>query len=335
MLKLITIFILFIITAYPVYAFDYESSVNIGAYGFSTDSDATVIGYLKQELSDDNFSFNVNLWLNNENSIYDFSTNTSVFDLNADVYSSYNINHNRFYLGYMDSVASKQFMYELLDRNQLAVGTHAINQRDVSDNNYIMANTYISNESAFSLSYLYEALDDRLYLGFTYTPNFNATLSNNNPLTVDNVKAALDEVLIYYNEYNALGYGFRVANRFYEYNNISNTDATFDFSGTLMLDYLGFYFDLGALSGKRHYDDFSDNNIKYNAFETSLTYYFGAFGTGIYVLDSKVDSYDNTFWEYDVMYTFNENMNLSVGLTYENLEGENSLGALIGLTLVY
>lgn len=333
MLKLITIFILSIIVAYPVYAFEYESSVNIGAYGFSTDSDASAIGYLKQEFSDDNFSFNFNLWLNNENGIYDFSKNTSVFDLNADVYSSYQINHNKFYLGYMDSIASKQFMYELLDRSQLAVGAHAINQRDVSDNNYIMANTYISNESAFSLSYLYEALDDRLYLGFTYTPNLNATLSNNNPLTVDNVKAALDEVLIYYNEYNALGYGFRFANRIYEYNNTANTDATFDFSGTLMLDYLGFYFEAGGLSGERHYD-FSDN-IKYNAFETSLTYYFGAFGTGLYVLDSKVDSNDNTFWEYDVMYTFNENMNFTIGVTYENLEGVNNPGALIGLTLVY
>ncbi len=307
------------------------------------DNRATLLmeGYLKNKLAfNDRVSLDFDIILDDTTYIYSLAKRNRLYSLKSSSYVSYEGEDYIVSFGFKDSVASKEFYNSLFLIQDSHFGVKSLSRFEDRGDHYVLNNAYLDNDTAFSASYFKNLLEDTLYFGFTFTPSMNYVLRKNHSTEYTKEQSLFDGAIMYYDEYQSVGYSLRLGSRYYI--NISNLEekAT-DLSLGGGIDYFGFTTRLNYLYGDNVFlKDTSSKTKDYYALEYSLYYKFYKIKTGVYYLRSKIGKVDNTnfttdLYEYDLQYQFNENLILQSSVFYENLKLKNNTGLLFGLSIVF
>ncbi|MFL1780680.1 hypothetical protein ABSA28_00374 [Candidatus Hepatincolaceae symbiont of Richtersius coronifer] len=324
-----------------LYAFtSFESHLTAKITKTSFDNTRAVLeGYLKNKLTIKAVAFHADVIMDDDSLLYNLNYKADKIKVLYNLYSSVNVGQHTVYLGFMPTLASESFIADFSNnRNKNYLGSKVLSRLKGKDKNdfYIIPSSYLRNNSVFSLSYLYKTWDNRLQFGISYLPNMNNSLTNYQRALYTKNSDSLDGVVIYYNEYQGVGYGLNFAARQHLYHyKIGNQDLDFSLNG--LMDFMGFNLKSGYIFGGQETTNLG--KIKYAGWENSLYYSFGPIVTGLYSLNSDVKTPDGNFssWllEVNLNYQLTKNFTLLSGIYYENFSFDfrNNVGILLGLSI--
>ncbi|MCL2567525.1 MAG: hypothetical protein FWE18_05485 [Alphaproteobacteria bacterium] len=317
-------------------AFEYNNSTFLKISNLPNNKNARLGGYMSNKLNFTSLSFEANLLLDDDSYIYSLENRNALTYARGSGGASYTGETYFMSLGFFDSVASRNAYNQLFESQNQSFGVKALSRLNSEmQNYYTLMSAYIENNTALSALFLKSFFDESLYFGVSLTPSMQYSITPHRSISYQEDKSALDATVIYYNEYDGLGYGFNGSSRYYV--NINNgTDSAMDAAAGLVLDYFGFSLKGRALWGDNNFELNTGETTEYKAFEASLYYSISQIVLGGYYLNSDIRThntrYQTEILELDVQYNLGENFALYSAVFYETLRLNNNSGLLLGFS---
>ncbi len=338
--SIIYLFIASIIGFNNVYAMDYDSDIFIKISSLNNNKKGLITGYLNNSLSFDSISLDVNILFNDDSYIYSLEEKEYVLAIRGSGGISYHGDTYLISFGLLDSVASKNFYNKLFLIPNYYFGVKALSRlkKDKGDH-YTLTGSYIENNTSLSALFLKNFLDETLYIGVSITPSMEYFLSHYKDVHYSKDISAVDSTIIYYNEYQTLGYGFDVALR--QYIDVDHISYYYkDFTMGISLDYFGLSYKSHFLVGDNPFYLNRDQVKNYKSFENSIYYTFSAITIGGYYLNTKISTlnteYDTDMLEFNLSYQLGKYFCVYSAIFYQDFKIEqlsNNIGLLIGMSL--
>ncbi len=323
----------FLFYTLKLYSFYYENNILLNFnYNFN-DKSIITRGYWINTFNNNNNEFHIDFLLQEPEYLYNLNHNNNKINFTNHLYNKYSFNFldkkNSFYVGFMPTLSSDYFYDNFANNTTYYFGFQSLSRLNNSNNFYILSNANLNNNSAFSISYKFEQIQDVLNFALTFTPNMNLSLTNYNSKSVTDNKSLLDGAIIYYDEYKGWGYGLTAGIRQY-----INTNSQ-DYSITATSSFLGSTIKIGYLKGNNDILNSPVNTSNYYITTEEIYYEILAIQAGIRLSQSHIisgtDKYINNLNELNIIYHLKNNFYINGAIFYENFDFNNSLGIITGV----
>lgn len=340
-------FILSIFIAEIAYGFSYQSSTVARFSNNTLKNGLLADGATINKLELENIGFGADLFLDDNEYIYNLSSKQDKIKLYSNIYTTYTLGNSVLMLGYLPSVGSEYTIDKESLINKNKYGIKALSRFKGEGEKvdfYVIPSYYINNNSGLTGAYIINFLDEIIKVGASYTHNMDVGLNNYTYNSNTIYSNPLDIMASVYNETFAVGYGASVSARKYL---DSNTNKNYnDVSLTGRLDFLGFNIKAGYLEGNNKIKDqtiYKADELNYYNYGISISYSLLAYTIGLNYMESDIkgDSvkYKTKFTEADFSYSFSRYISLNSSIFYENIDLDSvkslkeNTGFLIGLVL--
>lgn len=322
---------------------DYTLDGLIKISSLTDNTEGLITGYINNTLTyNDSLYFGANILFNDDSYIYSLEKNNKLVSARASGGVTYQKDSYMFSLGLIDSVSSKNFYNNLFLQQNYQFGVKALSRlKEDRGSYYTLTDSYISNNTSLSALFLKSFLDESLYIGVSLTPSLEYFVAPFKNVHYDDNVSAFDTTIIYYDEYESLGYGFDTSLR--QYLDVSKGSGySKDIAMGISLDYFGFSFKSHYMFGNNHFELNNDYAKKYKAFENSLYYTISSFTFGAYYLNTNIvtkeDNYKTDLLEFDLQYAFSQNLIFYSAVFYQDFKVsaiDNNIGLLLGISFSF
>ena len=340
----ITGMIILMLWVYNAQALTFSTSTEFKITNDVSYDTAVMYGYNNSKIGFGNLYFTSIIMRDNNEYLYNLSDNKVKFIYS--VYPSLEWATHVLFFGYAPSIGSFESIQSFNNQKNIYMGVKGLSHFKNGESNHLtLINTYLNNNMGLTTGYLIKLFDDTLRVGTSFTPNINYSLRDKKTVSQNN-KSLFDGAIMYYNEYNYLGYGVNIGLRKHintQEIELNNPTLSLGFN----LDLMGFNLHAGYINGNNSIS-LQDNNdftnlegkASYNATEFSIYYSFLDFTIGSYTLLSTVNAnhttYDTSLTEFDINYQLGQYMILSTGVFTEqvgltSIKSNNNYGVLLGV----
>lgn len=304
-------------------------------------------GFINNSLENNKLTFNLNFDFNPSNNPYNWNVQNDLLII-VKPFISYNAaNHNGSYkltVGFHNSVTAEENVKDFSYNYPLYFygrGIASTFHSDINGEYPITSSTYVNNNNAASLSFLYTTSAENFKLGLTYTPDLEKELyipnylqdyHNNDSYVTYNSKEALFTNLGFYGEYKTVGYTLNLGAKNSFSNFLGNLDHNYTYTLNLNLAYFGFNLDLGALQMNNH-DNYTNYNLNTTSYAAGLSYSFASLMLGGYYLQSYNRISNDDFYELHLRYQLNSRVFLRTTYVKQKILDYNDDAIFIGFTL--